>query len=133
MAIPIVKLRKLVGCYIVPEMKSVGASGYDLYSSESFVLRPRSTELVRTGIAIEAPKNIDIQIRGRESLAVNGIFTHFGTIDSDFRGEICVILYNSTIQTHTYKRGTKIGELVFSRGFNVKLEVVESFEETEEE
>lgn len=92
------------------QYQSNGASGIDLESNEeTFTLEHNSTKIVRCGIAVEIPIGYEIQIRSRSGLAAKHeifVLNSPGTIDSDYRGEICVILHNlgKAFQINRYDR-----------------------------
>ena len=102
----------------LPSRRTDGAAGYDVASAEpSFVLAPGERRLVGTGLALEIPAGIEGQIRPRSGLALaHGITLPNapGTIDSDYRGEIKVILQNGGVEPVTIARGDRIAQLVFA-------------------
>ena len=103
----------------LPSRQTTGSAGFDLASAEpDFVLAPGERRLVSTGLAIEIPPGIEGQVRPRSGLALRHGVTMPnapGTIDSDYRGEVRVILLNSGAQPVTIARGDRIAQLVFSR------------------
>ena len=103
----------------LPTRQTTGSAGFDLASAEpDFVLAPGERRLVSTGLAIEIPPGIEGQVRPRSGLALRHGITMPnapGTIDSDYRGEVRVILQNSGAQPVTIARGERIAQLVFAR------------------
>ena len=103
----------------LPTRQTTGSAGFDLASAEpDFVLAPGERRLVSTGLAIEIPPGIEGQVRPRSGLALRHGITMPnapGTIDSDYRGEVRVILQNSGTQPVTIARGDRIAQLVFAR------------------
>ena len=103
----------------LPSRQTTGSAGFDLASAEpDFVLAPGERRLVSTGLAIEIPPGIEGQVRPRSGLALRHGITMPnapGTIDSDYRGEVRVILQNSGAQPVTITRGDRIAQLVFAR------------------
>ena len=78
------------------------------------------------------PKGIYAKILGRSGLALTGILTHTGLIDTQYTGSLDVILFNLTYESYTVRKGDRIGQLVFfSHVDDIELEEVEVFEETE--
>ena len=69
-------------------------SGYDLKTTRPFKLLPNQTKLIPTSLFLELDKNIEAQVRPKSSISAKGILVHFGTVDSDYRGEIKVIMRN---------------------------------------
>jgi dUTP pyrophosphatase len=97
----------------LPERKTVGAAGYDLTALEGGEVQPGNVEKVRTGVYAAIPFGLFGAIKGRSGLATRGIFAFEGTIDSDYRGEICVLLYNTRKEeVFSYSQGQRIAQLV---------------------
>ena len=116
----------------LPSRRTSGSAGFDLASAEpDFVLAPGERRLVRTGLALEIPPGIEGQVRPRSGLALRHGLTMPnapGTIDSDYRGEVGVILQNSGTEPVTIVRGDRIAQLVFARYETPALEDVEVLE-----
>jgi dUTP pyrophosphatase len=103
----------------LPSRQTTGSAGFDLASAEpDFVLAPGERRLVSTGLAVEIPAGIEGQVRPRSGLALRHGITMPnapGTIDSDYRGEVRVILQNLGSEPVTIVRGDRIAQLVFAR------------------
>ena len=103
----------------LPSRQTTGSAGFDLSSAEpDVVLAPGERRLVSTGLAVEIPPGIEGQVRPRSGLALRHGITMPnapGTIDSDYRGEVRVILQNLGSETVTIVRGDRIAQLVFAR------------------
>jgi len=103
----------------LPTRQTSGSAGFDLASAEpDFVLAPGERRLVATGLAIELPPGWEGQVRPRSGLALRHGITMPnapGTIDSDYRGELRVILLNSGTAPVAIVRGDRIAQLVFAR------------------
>ena len=103
----------------LPSRQTTGSAGFDLASAEpDFVLAPGERRLVSTGLAVEFPPGIEGQVRPRSGLALRHGITMPnapGTIDSDYRGEVRVILQNLGAEPVTIVRGDRIAQLVFAR------------------
>lgn len=119
----------------IPEYKTSGSSGLDLYANigKDIKLKPLETILVPTGLYLSIPEGYEGQIRARSGLALkhgitlaNGI----GTIDSDYRGEIGVILINLSNKEYTISRGDRIAQLVFIKYEKVEFEEVDKLDST---
>lgn len=119
----------------IPSYATEGSAGLDLQASiESPIeLKPFDRVLVPTGLYISIPEGHEGQIRGRSGLALrhgitlaNGI----GTIDSDYRGELGVILINLSKENYTIKNGDRIAQLVFLKYIKSELIEVEDLEDT---
>lgn len=118
------KVKKLVDCAIIPQYQSSGASGFDLHAAESTEILPSGFCAVKTGLAFEIPQGFEIQVRPRSGLAFkNGIsvLNTPGTIDSDYRGEVMVILFNFGKEIFKIKKGDRIAQAVLSQIFQANL------------
>ena len=103
----------------LPSRRTAGSAGFDLASAEpDFVLAPGERRLVATGLAIELPPGVEGQVRPRSGLALRYGLTMPnapGTIDSDYRGELKVILQNDGSEPVPIARGDRIAQVVFAR------------------
>ena len=114
----IVKIKTLSENAKVPEYATTGSAGVDLSSAVSLTIEPGKIALVKTNISIEMPANIEAQIRSRSGLAIkNGIFVLNapGTIDSDYRGDVGVILANFGENAFVVNVGDRIAQMVFAK------------------
>jgi len=119
---------------ILPKKASEGSAGFDLYAIDDIVIKPNSWKLVNTNVCIELPKGYEAQVRSRSGLALKeGIFVlnGIGTIDSDYRGSIGVILANFGIGFFSIEKGTRIAQLVINQLPDVEFETVNELEKTE--
>lgn len=119
----------------VPKYETDGSAGLDLTAAidEDIVLKPSETTLVKTGIAIALEKGYEAQIRPRSGLALKKGITVLntpGTVDSDYRGEVCIILINHSKVDFTIKRGERIAQMVINKHEHAKIEIVEDLDET---
>lgn len=119
-----------------PSYATSGASGMDLRANldEDLVIKSGEIQLVPTGIFMEIPEGYEGQVRARSGLALkNGISlpNGIGTIDSDYRGELKVILINHGKEDFVIKNGDRIAQIVFIKYEKAELEIVESLEDTE--
>jgi dUTP pyrophosphatase len=90
-----------------------GDAGYDIHSIEDKIIKAKSSEIVRTGIAIEVEEDYWCELRTRSGMGIkNCLQVHMGTIDSGYREEITVKIYNHGTQDHQIKKGDKIVQLV---------------------
>jgi dUTP pyrophosphatase len=118
-----------------PERATAQAAGFDLRArvDGSIELAPGERGLVPSGIAIALPDGFEAQVRPRSGLALRHGLTLLnspGTVDSDYRGEICVILVNLGHEPVRIRRGQRIAQLVVQRVPHVAWEEVESLPET---
>ena len=101
----------------LPEYATSGAAGMDVVSAEALILRPGSRVAVATGFAVAIPQGYEIQVRPRSGLALKfgiGVANTPGTIDSDYRGEVKVILVNQSDDNYPIARGDRIAQLVLA-------------------
>lgn len=112
-----------------PLKTTTGSAGYDLKASRDVTLPVGEIVKVPTGVKLRLPSNYEAQVRSRSGLAARGVIVvnSPGTIDSDYRGEVCVLL-QSTKRTHEVKEGDRIAQLVFQRVPEVYFEAVKALE-----
>jgi dUTP pyrophosphatase len=128
-------IKKLQKNIILPEYKTDGSSGMDLMANieQTAKIFPGEKKIISTGVMVAIPKQYEIQIRPRSGLAAkNGIsvLNTPGTIDSDYRGEIKVILINLGKDIFVIKKNDRIAQMVVCPIIKAKLEEVESLPET---
>ena len=116
----------------MPEQATEGATGFDLYACVEGELEVGQEPVrVPTGIAIETPMGLDVQIRPRSGLSAQGVMATLGTIDADYRGELLVTMYVLPYRgPHTVHNGDRIAQLVISRIADVTLEPAEELTTT---
>lgn len=116
---------------ILPLRALDGDSGRDLFSNKEVTLQPNERKKIPTGVSVELPKGWEYQVRPKSGMSLSGLDTKLGTIDSNYRGEISVIIQNSTKEPLTIKRGQKCGQLVLQRvEVDEEIEVVEELSES---
>lgn len=112
----------------LPERATPSATGYDLVAClpDGDLEVSREPVRVPTGVAIEAPEGLDVQIRPRSGLSSKGVMVTFGTIDADYRGELLVTMYVLPYRaSHRVRHGDRIAQMVVSCIAEVSLEVAE--------
>jgi dUTP pyrophosphatase len=119
----------------LPRYMTSHAAGMDLYAAieKELILNHGEIFLMPTGFAIALPKGFEAQIRPRSGLAVKhgiGLINSPGTIDADYRGEVRVAVINLGNKPYTFHRGERIAQMVIQKVCQVKLDVVESLDET---
>lgn len=112
-----------------------GASGYDVHAAcaDAIVIAPREAALVPAGFVIAVPRGCEAQVRPRSGLAMKhriGLLNAPGTIDSDYRGEVGVILYNFGDRDFIVRRGDRVAQIVFARLPSVELVEDDRLDET---
>ena len=122
----------------LPEYETVGAAGLDVRAAvpddTPLVLMPRERTMVPTGLSVAIPSGYELQMRPRSGLAAKHGITCLnspGTIDSDFRGELKVILINHGAEQFVIKRGERIGQLVLAAVSQLHWAVVDKLPETD--
>jgi dUTP pyrophosphatase len=118
----------------LPSYKTRGASGMDVYSKNNLTIPSRGRALVQTGLYMEIPEGFEIQVRPRSGLALKSGITVLntpGTIDSDYRGELGVILVNLSSESFEIKEGDRIAQIVLSRVESITWDMVLLLNESE--
>jgi dUTP pyrophosphatase len=117
----------------LPKYETKGSAGMDLTSAEDRLIKAGESALIKTGISIALESGFEAQIRPRSGLALkNGItvLNTPGTIDSDYRGEIGIILVNLSKQDFQVNRGMRIAQMIIASYIQAKLEEVDVLDET---
>ena len=119
----------------LPTYKTSGSSGMDLvaYIKNKIAIDPGATAIIPTGIAVAIPKNYEMQIRPRSGLASKNsisVLNTPGTIDSDYRGEIKIILINLSKKSFVVKSGDRIAQMILCPVAKGKLKEVKNLPET---
>ena len=131
-----VAFTKLHEAAVVPEYQTVGSAAADVAAclDGPMILEPGGRAIVPTGIALEVPAGYEVQIRARSGLSIkhgiclaNGV----GTIDSDYRGELGVLLINLGREPYTVTNGMRIAQMVLARYEPIDFEIVEQLTDTE--
>ncbi len=119
----------------LPEYQTSGSAGLDILANNDhpITIKPLERVLVKTGLFLEIPQGYEAQVRPRSGLALkNGItvLNSPGTIDSDYRGEVGVILINLSNELFTIQQGDRVAQLVFNKVENIFWEEVLEIEES---
>ena len=122
-----VLIRKLDPAVKLPEYKTYGASGMDIiaFIKKPISLKPKMSSIIPTGLSVAFSKDYEIQIRPRSGLAAKNnisILNTPGTIDSDYRGEIKVIMYNHGKEEFIINNGDRIAQMILSPVLKIELE-----------
>lgn len=118
----------------LPAYATTGAAGMDVVAAEAVVIAPGARHAVATGLAVAIPAGYEIQVRPRSGLALkHGITVPNtpGTIDSDYRGELKVILINLGAEDFTIQRGDRVAQLVLAPVVQAAWDEVETLDATE--
>ena len=131
----VVKVIKAEGV-VLPKYETSGSAGMDVraHISKEIELQPLDRVLIPTGLKFGIPDGYEVQVRPRSGLALKYGITLLntpGTIDSDYRGELKMIIANMSKDSYTINPGERIGQLVLNKVEQIEWEVVETLDETE--
>lgn len=133
-----VEVKRKAGCedLPLPRYMSAGASGMDLCAAvaQEVTIAPGEVKLIPTGIHIAVPRGFEAQVRPRSGLALKSSVTVMnapGTIDSDYRAEVGVILANLGAEPFVVERGMRVAQMVIARTWQAQLVEVEELSETD--
>ena len=130
-----VLVKKLNSTVKLPEYKSNGASGMDLkaFIEKPITLKPKTSSLISTGLSVAFSEEYEIQIRPRSGLAAKNnisVLNTPGTIDSDYRGEIKVIIYNHGDNDFVINNGDRVAQMVLTPVIKMELEETSNLPKT---
>ena len=125
----VLKIERLPHNKSIPQYQTEGAAGMDLCAAieEPIELKPLERKLIPTGLKIELEHGYEAQVRPRSGLSIKHGITLIncvGTIDEDYRGEVCVPLVNISNETYTIQPQERIAQMVIARVEQAKIEVV---------
>ena len=131
----ILKIFRMAHNKFVPEYKTEGAAGMDLCAaiSEPITLKPLERYLIPTGLKIELEHGYEAQIRPRSGLSIKhgiSLINCVGTVDEDYRGEVCIGVVNLSNEEYTIQPDERIAQMVIARVEQAKIEVVTELSET---
>ncbi|MDC0911107.1 dUTP diphosphatase [Candidatus Marinimicrobia bacterium] len=134
----VIKVKKLTSTATIPTKSRKTDAGYDLYSDEDIALYPEDTKLISTGIAFAIPDGYAGLIWDRSGLGTKGIHRHAGVVDSSYRGEVKVALYNArpghvdfTDNMYFISRGDRIAQILFQKVPHFDLVETEELDDTD--
>ncbi|AZV46052.1 dUTP diphosphatase [Nautilia sp. PV-1] len=128
------KIKKLNKNAVIPAYQTKEAAGFDLHSIEDVIINPGERKLIGTGLAFEIEFGYEVQIRPRSGLAYKHGITVLntpGTIDSDYRGEIKVLLINHGNEAFEIKEGERIAQAVIAPVVQAEITEVEELSDTD--
>ena len=131
----ILKIKRLANNVNVPQYQTAGAAGMDLCAAieEPVTLKPLERALIPTGLKIELEHGYEAQVRPRSGLSIKHGITLIncvGTIDEDYRGEVCVPVVNLSNETYTIQPQERIAQMIIARVEQAQIEVVTELTET---
>jgi len=131
-----IKIKKLVEDAIIPKYQTVGSAGFDFHTVEDVTVFPKETKLVSTGLAFEIPEGYELQVRPRSGMSLKTkirISNSPGTIDSDYRGLVSIIVDNISFHgslPYEIKKGDRIAQGVICK-VNQAVFIEDELSETE--
>tara|TARA_B100000401_G_scaffold64178_1_gene38109 strand:+ start:2153 stop:2590 length:438 start_codon:yes stop_codon:yes gene_type:complete len=130
-----VLIKKISSEVQLPSYKTLGASGMDLmaFIKSSITVKPKTSSLIPTGLSIAFSEDYEVQIRPRSGLAAKNnisVLNTPGTIDSDYRGEIKVIIYNHGNNDFLINNGDRIAQMILMPVVKIELEETNNLPET---
>ena len=130
-----VLIKKLNQKAIIPSYKTSGSSGLDLTAliESEIIIQPKKSALISTGLSIAIPDDTEVQIRPRSGLAAKSNITVLntpGTIDSDYRGELKIILFNHGDKEFVVNNGDRIAQMVLMPILKIEFEEVDNLPKT---
>jgi dUTP pyrophosphatase len=128
-----IKIVKVKDDIELPQYQTKGSAAVDLHSTIDKVLQAKTIHSIPTGLRVEIPDGYELQIRQRSGLAKKGVIVPNspGTIDSDFRGEMHILLLNLSTEDIEIKKGDRIAQAVLNKFEKIDWEEVEELSETE--
>jgi dUTP pyrophosphatase len=130
----VVKIKKASPDVPAPAYQTLGSAGCDIHASEDVLVWSKSCKLVPTGLSMEIPDGYECQIRPRSSLALKHgviVFNTPSTIDSDYRGELFILLHNTRDVPFSVKKGDRVAQLVFAPVTRAEFVTVDELSKTE--
>jgi dUTP pyrophosphatase len=115
---------------VMPKRAHFDDAGMDCYARADCVIEPGETAIVPLGFGVELPAGIEMQIRGRSSMAAKGIWCHLGTVDCGYRGEVSAILHNLTHVRFFISAGERVAQAVLASFRSLPLHEVEKLGES---
>lgn len=138
------RVKKLHPDAVLPKYQTKGASGFDFVAVEDVEIGPGETKLVKTGLSVAVEEGFELQVRPRSGLSLKTplrVANSPGTVDSDYRGEVCIIMTNSSAKqtsghqtsyvTMVIKKGERIAQGVIAPVVQAEIVEVEDLDETE--
>ncbi|MBR3786253.1 MAG: dUTP diphosphatase [Firmicutes bacterium] len=130
------KLKIISKSGVVPKYETPGSAGFDIraYIEEPVTLAPGERRLIPTGLFFQLEPGYEAQVRARSGLAIKkgiGLVNGIGTIDSDYRGEVCVALINWGQEDFVIENGDRIAQVVVAKYEQVDFELTDCLDETQ--
>ncbi len=126
-----IRFKKIKEDAVIPRYAHSGDAGMDIFSNEDCVIEPKTRYLVSTGWSLELPKGYVSFIKDKSGVAYKGGLIHMaGVIEYTYRGEYKILLYNTSDEAYTVKKGEKIAQLVILPVITAKISEVSELSDT---
>lgn len=130
------KIEKLPHNTYLPQYQTEGAAGMDLCAAidAPVELKPLERKLIPTGLKIELERGFEAQVRPRSGMSIKhgiSLVNCVGTIDEDYRGEVCVPVINLSNETYTIQPNERIAQMIIAKVERAQIQVVQSLSETQ--
>ncbi len=127
----IIKAKKLYPDAILPQMMKAGDAAMDFYSHKDYSLNPGEKIIIETGVAIAIPKGYWGNVRDRSGLAAkHSLHTMGGVFDSNYRGEVQIVMINLSQEIYNIKKGDRICQMIIEKHEDIEIEEVEELDQT---
>lgn len=115
----------------LPEKATNGSAGYDVRAAVDVIIAPNQVGFIPLGFKVAVQEGWKIELSGRSGFEAVGIIKVAGKVDSDYRGEVTLLLYNTTDEPFTIHRGTRCGQMEVMPAFNIRWTEVDELDDTE--
>ena len=126
-----IQLKKLEHCFSVPTKGSRGAAGLDVYAAVDAVVQAHDKLAIPTGVCMAIPRGFEVVIASRSGMFINHHTDTTGTIDSDYRGEVFVMMHNHSALPFNVNRGDRIAQMKVRQVINPIFQEVEELDDTQ--
>lgn len=125
-----IKVKKIHSGAKLPNYAHEGDAGMDIYSNESVKIRNGSISKVKTGVSIEIPDGYVGLVWDKSGIALSGVHTLAGVVDSGYRGEVAIVLTNLSGDLYSVEKGQKIAQILVQKIESVNIEEVDKLDDT---
>lgn len=129
-----VGFKKLSKNAVIPKFAHIGDAGFDFHSAQTIQIPPHTTKIIMTDLAVELPKNTELQVRCRSGIAAKTpliVKNAPGTVDAGFKGNIGIILHNLSNEPYVVNCGDRIAQGVIKKVYDVEIFETENLSESE--
>ena len=114
----------------LPVYATEGSAGFDIYAIENVLIQPNEVKMIPTGLSFELPPGFHLQVWDRSGKAKVGMHHFAGILDSDYRGELKVLLYNSTKELHQIEKGDRMVQVLILPAYQAEFQEVKELSQT---